>query len=310
MMSEIPTPLRSKVTLKGLWQLLKATYERWYNHDPFVLSAALSYYAIFSLPALIIVVISSSGFLFGKEAVSGELYRQINNLIGKEGALQIQDMVAKASLSKDSWQATVISIITILFSATAVFTQLQNSLNLIWGVKVTPQKAWLNYIISRIFSFGMVAMLGFLLLVSLVVDSVLSAFYHWIIGHLSFVSALVIYLINNLVSLGMFTLFFGVIFKVLPDVKMRWSNVWIGSLFTALLFTLGKLCISYYLSQANPGSTYGAAGSVIVILLWVSYSSLILFFGAVFTHEYSQRFGVGLKPNAFAEQKPVLVEKE
>lgn len=309
-MSEIPTPLRNKVTLKGLWQLLKATYERWYNHDPFVLSAALSYYAIFSLPALIIVVISSSGFLFGKEAVSGELYRQINNLIGKEGALQIQDMVAKASLSKDSWQATVISIITILFSATAVFTQLQNSLNLIWGVKVTPQKAWLNYIISRTFSFGMVAMLGFLLLVSLVVDSVLSAFYHWIIGHLSFVSALVIYLINNLVSLGMFTLFFGVIFKVLPDVKMRWSNVWIGSLFTALLFTLGKLCISYYLSQANPGSTYGAAGSVIVILLWVSYSSLILFFGAVFTHEYSQRFGVGLKPNAFAEQKPVLVEKE
>jgi membrane protein len=301
---------KSKVTLKGLWQLLKATYERWYNHDPFVLSAALSYYAIFSLPALIIVVISTSGFLFGKEAVSGELYRQINNLIGKEGALQIQDMVAKASLSKDSWQATVISIITILFSATAVFTQLQNSLNLIWGVKVTPQKAWLNYIISRTFSFGMVAMLGFLLLVSLVVDSVLSAFYHWIIGHLSFVSALVIYLINNLVSLGMFTLFFGVIFKVLPDVKMRWSNVWIGSLFTALLFTLGKLCISYYLSQANPGSTYGAAGSVIVILLWVSYSSLILFFGAVFTHEYSQRFGVGLKPNAFAEQKPVLVEKE
>jgi membrane protein len=309
-MSEIPKSHRSKVTLKGLWQLLKATYERWYNHDPFVLSAALSYYAIFSLPALIIVVISSSGFLFGKEAVSGELYRQINNLIGKEGALQIQDMVAKASLSKDSWQATVISIITILFSATAVFTQLQNSLNLIWGVKVTPQRAWLKYIISRIFSFGMVAMLGFLLLVSLVVDSVLSAFYHWIIGHLSFVSAIVIYLINNLVSLGMFTLFFGVIFKVLPDVKMRWSNVWIGSLFTALLFTLGKLCISYYLGQANPGSTYGAAGSVIVILLWVSYSSLILFFGAVFTHEYSQRFGVVLKPNAFAESKPVLVEKE
>jgi membrane protein len=300
---------KSKVTLKGLWQLLKATYERWYNHDPFVLSAALSYYAIFSLPALIIVVISSSGFLFGKEAVSGELYRQINNLIGKEGALQIQDMVAKASLSKDSWQATVISIITILFSATAVFTQLQNSLNLIWGVKVTPQKAWLKYIISRTFSFGMVAMLGFLLLVSLVVDSALAAFYNWIIGHLSFVSAIVIYVMNNLVSLGMFTLFFAVIFKVLPDVKMRWSNVWIGSLFTALLFALGKLAISYYLGHANPGSTYGAAGSVIVILLWVSYSSLILFFGAVFTHEYSQRFGVELKPNAFAETKPILVEK-
>lgn len=306
----ISTSKTNKITFKGLWQLLKATYVRWNDHDPFALSAALSYYAIFSLPALIIVVISTSGFLFGKEAVSGELFRQINNLIGKEGALQIQDMVAKASLNKDSWQATIISLFTILLSATAVFTQLQNSLNHIWGVKAAPQKAWLKYIISRTFSFGMVAMLGFLLLISLVVDSVLAAFYNWMTGHLSFASTMIIYIMNNLVSLAMFTLFFGVIFKVLPDVKMRWSNVWVGSLFTAILFALGKLAISYYLGHSNPGDTYGAAGSVIVILLWVSYSSLILFFGAVFTHEFSQRFGNELLPTEFAVSKPVPIESK
>lgn len=292
-----------KITLKGFWEILVESYKKWNETEPFVLSAALSFYAVFSMPALLIVVISTAGILFGREAVKGELFHQIKNLIGQEGAFQVQDMVAKASMNKNGWFAAVISVITILLSATAVFAQLQNTLNKIWDVKVSPRKAWVQYLLTRIFSFGMVAMIGFLLLVSLIISSVLAAFYTWMTLHLSYLGTILINLINNLVSLGLFTLFFAVIFKVLPDVKIRWSSVWVGAVFTAVLFALGKLAIGFYLGTSNPGDAYGAAGSIIVILLWVSYSSLILFFGAVFTNVYAGKFGVPIQPVAFAKIK-------
>ncbi len=293
---------------REIWQVTKVTFNRWLDINPFMLSAALSYYAIFSLPALLVTVIAISGFLFGKEAVNGEIYSQVKEFIGPEGAKQVQEMVKNAGKSQNSFLAGVISIITIIISATALFIQMQASLNLIWGVTVKPGRAIWTYLRDRMFSFGMVASLAFLLLISLVISSLLAALSGYIEKHLSYVSNIVLYLMDVCISLGIYVVLFALIYKILPDVKIRWKEVWIGSFATAVLFDIGKFLIGFYLGKSDPGSTYGAAGSIILVLLWVSYSSLILFLGAVFTKVYAETYGRELEPADYAIRIAIPVD--
>lgn len=270
------------------YQLLKTAFIKWYDRDPFREGAIIAYYSIFSLPGLLVLVISVAGYFFGSDAVSGQLNDQISDAVGEESALMIQNIVKSSMESKDSIWATMLGIGTIILGATAVFAQFQKSINNIWEVEPSTTKSgiWL-FVRSRLFSFGLIVSIAFLLLISLLISSLLSAFSHWIQNYLS-KSLLVIFVAADfLLSLAITTTLFAMMFRILPDARIKWKSVWIGALITAVLFEIGKYALGVYFGQADPSSGYGAAGSIILILLWASYSSMIVFFGAEFTKVYS-----------------------
>lgn len=275
------------------YQLLKKALINWFDRDPFREGAIIAYYAIFSLPGLMVLVITVAGYFFGAEAVSGQLNGQISEAVGEESALMIQNIVKTSMESKDSIWATILGIGTIILGATAVFAQFQKSINTIWGVESSSQKSGiLLFFKSRLFSFGLIVSIAFLLLISLLISSLLSAFSTWIQEYLS-PSLLVIFVIADFfLSIAITTVLFAMMFKILPDAKIKWKSVWIGAFITAILFEIGKFGLGIYFGQADPASGYGAAGSIILILLWASYSSMIVFYGAEFTKVYSDdRFG-------------------
>ena len=285
-----------KIFFNKIGKLFKTTFNKWYNRDPFREGAIIAYYAIFSLPGLLVVVIVLAGYFFGAEAVSGHLHHQISKAMGIETADEVQAMVIMSMKSKDSFWAAIIAIATILYGATAVFAQLQKSLNNIWEVEVQTKKSgiWV-FIKTRLFSFGLIVSIAFLLLISLVLSSLISAFGNWIQQFWS-ESVLIFFQVFNVIfSFGVITILFAMMFKILPDAKIKWRSVWIGACFTSLLFALGKTALGLYFGKANPGSGYGAAGSIILILLWSSYSSMIVFFGAEFTKVYSDYY-FGIAP--------------
>lgn len=286
---------------KDLWQITKKTTAAWLKADPFRQSAIIAYYAIFSIPALLVIVITCAGFAFGKEAVQGEISQQIGSAIGYDNARQVEDMIAKAGSQKNSVLATIISIVTLILGSTGVFSQLQVSINQIWEVKVTAKKKWLKTIKDRLFSFGLVLSICFLLLVSLVLTALLEAFGGWIKAHLPDFMLVVFQLLNFIISFGAITTLFALMFKILPDARIQWKDVIIGSVVTGLLFILGKFLLGIYFGKAQPASTYGAAGSVILIMLWVSYSCMILFFGAEFTKQFAVHFGRKIIPKNEAQ---------
>jgi membrane protein len=287
----------NKLSIKNIFSLFKETYQEWNAKEPFELSAVIAYYAIFSLPGLLIIVIGIAGFFFGEQAVKGEVANQISKMLGKEAANGIQEMIVNSYKSNSSLMATIIGVATLLFGATGVFFQLQKSLNKLWNVKADPKAGIKKLILDRATSFGIILALGFLLLVSLVLTTILSVLSNWI-SHVFPEFMLVLFIVLNfIVSFGFITILFALIFKVLPDVKIRWKPVWIGSIVTAVLFEIGRFALEIYFAKANPGSTYGAAGSVILILLWVSYSCMILFFGAEFTQVYARRAGDRIEPS-------------
>jgi membrane protein len=278
-----------KIKLKETGQLFKTAFKELWSKDPFKESAVISYYAIFSLPGLLVVIITVAGYFFGRDAVSGQVESQITGTMGAETAEQIKDMIAKASETKKSVLATIIGVITILLGATGVFAQFQKTLNIIWEVKADEKKSGIWSLIKvRLFSFGLIISIAFILIVSLVVSTMLSAFGNWISGDASGAMQAVLQLINFIVSVIVLAFLFALMFKFFPDAKIKWKHVWIGSVFTALLFELGKFALGLYFGKAHPGSGYGAAGSVILILLWVSYSSIIVFYGAEFTRAYAK----------------------
>ena len=283
--------LMKTIKLNKVGMLFKITCKKWYDRDPFRESAVIAYNAIFSLPGLLIVVVTLAGYFFGAEAVSGRLHNQIAESMGSETANQIQDMIIAANRSRDSWWATVLGIATIIVGATGVFVQMQKSLNIIWEVKATASKSgiWV-FFKTRLFSFGLIMSIAFLLLVSLVLSSLLSALGTWTISRTSESLLILFQILNFVFSLTIITVLFAFMFKILPDAKIKWNLVWIGAFFTALLFVIGKSALGLYFGKANPGSGYGAAGSVILILLWASYSSMIVFFGAEFTKAYSDYY--------------------
>lgn len=287
-----------KLHFKELGRLLLVTSKKWYNRDPFRESAVIAYNAIFSLPGLLVVIITLAGYFFGTEAVSGELHKQITGVMGPDTADQIKKMIIAANKGRESILATILGALTILIGATGVFVQLQKSLNTIWEVKATTNKSgiWI-FLKTRLFSFGLIMSIAFLLLVSLVLSSVLAAVGNWMSDDKSQLLIRVFQILNFILSLAIITALFALMFKILPDVKIKWHLVWVGAFFTGLLFVLGKSALGLYFGKAQPGSGYGAAGSVILILLWTSYSSMIVFFGAEFTKAYSNHYYGDLPPS-------------
>ncbi len=277
-----------KFRFKDFGGILKKTFKVWNAKDPFRESSIIAYYAIFSIPALLVIVVTIAGVFLGRDTVNNYLYSQINTAIGKTSADAINSMIVKAAETGNSLTATIMGIVTLLLGATGVFVQLQKSLNIIWEVKADPKKQniWVT-IKTRLFSFGLIISIGFLLLVSLIVTSLLSVLTNNLHSGWPGGIMFLYYVVNFIVSLAIISVLFGLILKVLPDVRIGWRFVRLGAVLTGLLFVMGKFALGIYFSSADPASVYGAAGSIILILLWVSYSSMILFFGAEFTKVYS-----------------------
>ena len=276
--------------------LLKQTASEWMEDDAPTLGAALAYYTVFSLAPLMTIAIAMAGLFFGKEAAQGQIFDELRVLLGEEGGKAVEEMVQSANAQPTAGVvATIISVIMLLFGASGVFGQLQASLNAIWGVKAKPGRGVLGLIKDRLLSFGFTLVVGFLLLVSLLLTAGMALMADWIGGLMPGSEALA-YILNIVLSLSMITLLFATIFKFLPDAKIAWHDVWIGAFLTALLFTIGKFALGIYLGKSGVASSYGAAGSLIVLLLWVYYSSQILFFGAEFTQVYANRFGSRVAP--------------
>lgn len=286
--------------IKGIWDFIKEIFQKFFQEDPMSYCASIAFYTIFSLPAILMVVLVIAGSIYGEKAVSGELYYQIESLMGHNTAVEVQRIVQNASISESNTIATFVAIATLLFSATTVFVSVQNGLNKIWGVKAKPKKNWLKFIIDRLLSFALVAIFGLLMLVSLLLDAVLQVFYDIITKYLSGVAVYIIQITNFAITTVITTIVFAMIFKLLPDARIRWREVGVGAFITTLLFILGRLLINLYLANSDFGDTYGAAGSLVAILMWVYYSSVILLLGAQITQVYSRKYGKIIVPTANA----------
>ena len=279
-----------KRSIKPLFKIAASASKRWWSKDPFMQSAVIAYYAIFSIPGLLVMVIFIGSLFFKSDVITDNLTTQISSIMGVETARQIQDMIISVNKTDKSVLATIIGIITVLVGATGVFVELQKALNVIWEVKAKPRKAIFAMIRTRLFSFGMILSIGFLLLISITITTIIAIMSHWVISHWPNIVLIIFYVINFIISFGVVMFLFALLYKILPDAKIQWKHIWLGSVLTAFLFILGKTIIGFYLSKTNPGSLYGAAGSIVLILLWVSYSSMIFFYGAEFTRAYADHY--------------------
>jgi membrane protein len=291
-----------RFSVKDIWAITKQSFSDFIDNKVFKLSAALAFYTIFSLPAMLIIVISISDIFYGRAAIEGSLYHQISGFVGEDAALQIQQTIRGTALSPSSNFAAIAGIITLLVGATSVFSEIQDSINHIWKLKAKPRKGkgFLKMIVNRVLSFSIVVGLGFLLLVSLLINGAMDTLIHRLTQLFPQLTVIMVYVFNIILTFGITSLLFAMIFKVLPDARIKWKHVRVGAFTTAGLFMLGKFLIGYYLGHSHLSTTYGTAGSVIVMLLWVYYSAMILYFGAVFTHVYAVHTGSGIYPNNYA----------
>ena len=281
--------------MSRLWQILKRSFAEWNRHEAPRLGAALAFYTILSMAPLLIVVVAIAGFVFGKAMVQKEILTQITALVGQSGEAAVRAMLTSAHNPAAGVVSSVLGVVVLLFGASGVFTELRSTLNIIFDAEAAESKGGLMGMVrERLFSFGMVLAVGFLLLVSLVVSSFLAALGRYSSGILPLPEA-VLQAINFIVSFAVITCIFAVTFRYVPDIRLRWKPLWIGAAFTAFLFTIGKFLIGLYLGKAAVGSAYGAAGSVVVIIVWLYYSAQILFFGAAFTREYAETEAVALE---------------
>ncbi len=284
----------------NLFPILKESLFDFADNKSFRMSAALAYYTIFSIAPMLIVIISLLNIFYGRNAIEGTIFQHIQGFIGADAALQIQQVIKNAAISKDISWASIVGVSVLVFAATSVFAEIQDSINYIWRLKAKPRKGWLKLVVNRILSFSMVVSIGFILLVSLVVNSMLDMLGQQLLRLFPEIAVYVAYGINLFITFITISFLFAVIFKVLPDARINWRDVTTGAITTALLFMLGKFAIGYYLGRIHISSTYGAAGSVVIILLWVYYSSCILYFGACFTRAYAIRIGRNIFPNDYA----------
>jgi len=289
-----------KNKIKAFFKITVTASKRWWAKDPFMQSAVIAYYAIFSIPGLLVMIISISTLFFQRDTITGNLFKQISSLLGTETATQVKNMIISISETKKSLIATIIGLIAVLIGATGVFVELQKALNIIWEVKAKPRRAILTVLRTRLFSFGLILSIGFLLLISLTISTILSAMSFWVINHWPDLAIMIFYILNFVLSFGVILIMFALMFKILPDAKIKWAHLWLGSVITTLLFLLGKTAIGFYLSKTNPGSAYGAAGSVVLILLWTSYSSMIFFYGAEITRAYADHVTGKVVPTEIA----------
>ena len=263
-------------------------------------SASLAYYTVLSLAPLLVIILTVTGFFFGKEVISGQLYFQLNKLVGHEAALQLQEIIKNVKLSGNNFFATTVSIIVLLVGSTGIFGEIQDSLNKIWGLRLKSKRVWWKVLLDRVISFSLIISLGFVLIVSLLLNALAAAISGRIADFLPGLGDSLLLIIDTGISLAITTVVFGAIFKILPDAKIKWRDVITGAFITSCLFLLGKYAIGYYLGQSNMGSVYGAAGSVIILMVWVYYSSAILYLGAVFTKVYATNFGKKIQPSEFS----------
>lgn len=288
--SKLPAPMLAVVAV------CKNTIRLFISHSTGTLGASLSYYMIFSIAPIMIIIVSVGGLVLGPQAVSGSLKHQVESVLGANAANGFQDIVKGAYHPRKNWIATTLSIILLLFGSIGVFDELRHSLNIIWDIPLAKKKRFITYLVNRSFSFGMLACMAFLLLVSLVIQTGLAIFSDYLSNVLSAVSKILLPPLAFILSLGLSTLLFAFIYKYMSDAKMKFSVVWPGALFTAILFDVGKFLIGLYISKSNIANAYGAASSLVVLLLWIFYSSQIVFFGAEFTRSLALQRGIKLSP--------------
>ena len=300
-----------KIAFKGIWSVLKSSFKGFSNDRILKLSAALAYYTVFSVGPLLIVIVFLCSFFFGKEAVEGTIYGQIQGFVGHDAAIQLQEIIKNAAIAGKGKIAAIIGIITLVIGATSMFSEMQDSINMIWEIKTKPKSAIWLFIKTRLLSFGVIGSLGFLLLVTLTISGLVEALSNRLQTHFHAATVTVFYILDIVLNFGVIAVLFGVIFKVLPDAKIKWKDVRAGAIATAILFMIGKFAISFYITKSSVGSTYGTAGSLVVLLVWIYYSSVILYFGAEFTKAYAIKYGGHIMPSDYAViAKTVEVEHE
>jgi len=299
--------LFNKDYLKCLGKVIMTSFTSFSNDNGLKLSASLAYYTVFSIAPLLILIISLVGLVFKQDAITNHLYPEIKHYVGASAALHIQEMIKSLAFSGKTGIAVISGIVTLLLGASSMFMEIQDSLNIIWRVKAKPKKGWLRMIENRFLSFSLIIGLGFLLLVTLVINIVISALSDKLQHFLPGVTVWLVSGINLVLSFIVIAILFGIIFKVLPDVKIKWKDVRAGAFFTALLFMGGQYLISLYLSYSASSSTYGAAGSLVVILLWIYYTAAILYIGAEFTQVFAEANGSRIEPADYAVH---VVQKE
>lgn len=286
--------------MRRWWFILRQAGTEFLADNGMKLSASLSYYTIFSLGPVMILLISFAGIFFGEDAVRGKLFYQLNGLVGNSAALQIQEIIQNIEQSQFSASGAVIGIVVLIIGATGVFAEIQDSINYIWSLKAKPKKGWLKLLINRLLSFSLIVSMGFILLVSLAIHAVMDVMYDKLARLFKDTIVIVFQLTNYVILFAVISTLFAIIFKVLPDGRIRWRDAYAGASFTAVLFLIGKFLIGFYLGQSSIGDTFGAAASIIIILVWVYYSSIILYFGAEFTKVYTLEYGDGIKPDETA----------
>ena len=289
-----------QIRIKPIFRLLKEAFREWQQDKVSLLAAALAYYTVFSVTPLLVIAIAIAGAVFGQDTARGEIVQQLNKLVGEQGAQVIEIALGNANQPELGSLASMISVVILLIGASGVFAQLQEALNTVWDVKTKKDRSVWQFIRKRLLSFGMVMAIGFLLLVSLLISAILSGISKletnllpdWVSLGQS---------LNLVISFGLISLLFALIYKYLPDVKIRWQDVWVGAIMTAVMFTFGRFLIGLYLVRSGFGSAYGAAGSLIIFLAWVFYSAQILLFGAEFTQVYARKYGRTIRPDRHAE---------
>jgi membrane protein len=292
--------MKKKITAKGIWKVMKAAFSGFSDDKVTKLSGSLAYFTVFSMGPLLVLIISLCGIFLGREAAEGKIYETLVGFVGQDTASQLQEIIKNASIGDKGKMAAIIGGITLLIGATSIFAEIQDSINSIWGLKAKPKQGLLNLIKNRFLSFSVIISLGFILLVSLAISGLVEGLSDRLQAAYPDVTVVIFYIVNLVLTFLVTAFIFAVIFKVLPDADIKWRDVAIGAIVTSLLFMVGKFAIGLYVSKSEVGSTYGAAGSLVVLLVWVYYSSIILYFGAEFTKAHALEYGSAIHPNKYA----------
>lgn len=288
-------------TFRFFLDTFKETFKQWNASPATKDSASLAYYAIFSIPGLLIIIIWIAGLFFGQEAIQGEITTQVGGLMGQDAAKSLEELIRSSLIDKENIFMKIVGVFSLVFGATTIFFHLQKSLNDMWDVEAAPKKAILKFLLDRANSLGMILIIGFLLMITMVLSSAISLLNNFISIRLGLETYIMMEIINYVVGFFVVVLVFAFMFKVLPDVEISWKSVWSGAIVTAILFTIGKFLLSLYFGEFKPTSAFGKAGTIILIMMWINYSCMLIFFGAEFTQVYSRKKGFSIKPSKHAK---------
>lgn len=296
--------------LKEFWDIAVTTFKDWSARDVGTDAASLAYSAIFSMPGLLIIVIWFAGIFFGEEAVRGEITSFLGSMMGHDVGKSVEEMVVSGMVDKKNVVMKAVGVASLVFGATTLFFQLQKSLNKLWDVVAAPKRAWEKYILDRANSLGMILIIAFLLLITLLISAFIGLANNWVIHKFGIETLAFMNIINAVIGFLVTMLLFAAIFKILPDVELEWKSVWIGAAVTAALFTVGKFLLTYYFDTFKPTSSFGTAGTIILLMLWINYTCQIIFFGAEFTKVYAKKKGHKLIPSKHAKWSPQIVPQD